>query len=144
MIRRTHLFTLLAALMLAPVAGAAAQEGGILQPEPIDSAAPHARRARAVAELLLAGDRQKVESYLQEHGAPGMTSTDTFGDELSFLLDRLAAGARTIVRLDGLGAGGVGVVLAAEDGVPQRAVLVQVDVDAPHRVRRLGLARLGG
>ena len=50
-----------------------------LIPRPIDANAPAAQRARAVADLVLAGDQQKLESYLKENAAPAYAGSATLG-----------------------------------------------------------------
>ena len=132
------------AVMLAlPAASAAAQQGERLTPEPLDATAPVAVRAREVADLVLAGDRAKLEQYLRQHGAASFTGSATFADDVSQLLDTAKEGARTIVRLDGLGGARVGVALGREqDGTPERAIVVLMENAAPHRISGLSLVRI--
>ena len=132
------------ALSSAPFAVAAAQ-GEQLMPEPISDSAPTAKQARAVAELLLAGDRAKLESYLAANAAPTWTSSANYAAQLTQILEAVKTGPRTIVRMDGLGAVGVAAALGASEGAnPERAIIVRMDPAAPHRITGLGLAQIQG
>jgi hypothetical protein len=141
---RTSTFVALAAaLLLTPAARGAAQEQ--LIPRPIAADAPTAQRARAVAELVLAGDREKLESYLKENAAPEYVSALAFATDVTAVLDAMKEGARTIARLDGLGEAGVGVALAQKSGARlERAIVVRLEPAAPHRVTGLRVVPIGG
>lgn len=143
MLRLPTLLALAAALVVTPAATAGAQE--TLTPRPISADDPSAQRARAVADLVLAGDRQKLEGYLKEHAAPSYVSGSTFASELTELLDGVKTGARTIGRLDGLANVGVGVALTkAAGGQLERAIVVRMEKEAPHRISGLSLVPIGG
>jgi hypothetical protein len=142
--RTSKLLVLAAALLLTPAAHAAAQEEPLI-PRPIDAQAPTAQRARAVADLVLAGDREKLESYLKENAAPEYVSAPAFASDVTAVLDAVKTGARTVARLDGLGAAGVGVALAQKSGAPlERAIVVRLEPAAPHRVTGLRVVPIGG
>jgi hypothetical protein len=143
--RTSKLLVLAAAILLAPVPHAAAQQEEPLIPRPIDAKAPTAQRARAVADLVLAGDREKLESYLKENAAPEYVSAPTFASDVTAVLDAMKAGARTVARLDGLGSAGVGVALAQKIGAPlERAIVVRLEPAEPHRVTGLRVVPIGG
>ena len=144
--RMTKLLMLAAALTLASAASAAAQvPEGPLMAQAIDSDAPTARIAREVADLVLAGDRGTLETYLKQHSAPAYASAPSFAADLTALLDGIKTGPRTVVRLDGLGRVGVGVALATSAGdQPQRAIVVALEPDAPHRILGLRLVPISG
>jgi hypothetical protein len=130
--------TLAAALLLAAPASRLAAQEQVINPSPLDPASPKAQRAKAVAELVLGGDRAKLDAWLKEHGAP-----DVFTENLDRLLELTKTGARTVLRYDDLPSGHVGVVLAGAAGAePERAIIVMMEPAAPHRVTRLGLGRL--
>ena len=142
--RPSKLVALAAALILTPAAQAAAQDGPLI-PRPIPADAPPAKRARAVADLVLAGDREKLESHLKENAVPEYVSAPRFATELTAALDAVKSGPRTVVRLDGLGRVGVGVAMAKENGAPpERAIVVRLEPDAPHRVTGIQVVRIGG
>ena len=141
--RMPKLIALTAALLVAPAADAGAQQP--IVPQAIDSSSAPAKRARAVAELVLAGDRRKLEAYLKANAAPAYAGAPSFNSALTELLDATAKGARTIVRLDGLGAMGVGVALAqGRADQPERAIVVGLEPAAPHRVTALRIVPIGG
>ena len=130
-------------VLLALPASAGAQERERLTPEPIEATAPVAVRAREIADLILAGDRTRLEQYLREHGAASYTGSTTFANDVSQLLDGVKDGARTIVRLDGLGGARVGVALGRDASAsPERAIIVRMEEQAPHRITALMLARI--
>lgn len=136
----TRPFTLALALLAAPLA-LSAQEA--LTPEPLAADAPTAKQARAVAELLLAGDRTKLDAYFATNGAKELTGSSTFAAEVAELLEEVKTGARTIVRFDDVGQNRVGVALARDaGGSPERAIVVTMEPTAPHRVKSLRLARI--
>src|SRR5688500_5146318 len=62
--------TLAAALLLAAPAGRLGAQMQVVNPPALDSSTPRAQRARAVADLVLGGDRAKLDAWLKEHGAP--------------------------------------------------------------------------
>ena len=133
----------IAVMLTLPAASAAAQQGERLTPEPLEATAPVAVRAREVADLVLAGDRAKLEQYLRQHGVASFTGSATFADDVSQVLDLVKDGARTIVRLDGLGGARVGVALGREqNGTPERAIFVSMEEAAPHRITGLSLVRI--
>ena len=110
----------------------------VVNPPALDSATPRAQRARAAADLVLAGDRAKLDAWLKENGAP-----DVHTENLDRVLELARTGARTVLRYDDLPDGAVGVVLASAVGAePERAIIVRLESAAPHRVTRLGLGRL--
>ncbi|MES2521265.1 MAG: hypothetical protein V4617_01110 [Gemmatimonadota bacterium] len=126
-----------------PVTDVGAQES--LTPRPIDAAAPSAQRARAVADLALAGDQGKLETYLKEHAAPAYASTPTFATDVTALLDALKTGARVVARIDGLEKVGVGIALAKASGAQlERAIVVRMEPEAPHRITGLLVVPIGG
>jgi hypothetical protein len=130
--------TLAAALLLAAPAGRLGAQEQIINPPALDPATPRAQRAKAAADLVLGGDRAKLDAWLKENGAP-----DVFTENLDRLLELARTGARTVLRYDDLPSGNVGVVLAgAAGGEPERAIIVMLEPAAPHRVTRLGLGRL--
>ena len=128
-------------LIAASAATAAAQQ--ITNPPELAADAPTAKQARAIAELLLAGDRKKVDAWLAANGAPSFTGSATFASDVTELIEALKTGPRTILRFDDAGPTRVGVVLArAAGGDPERALVVAIDPAAPHRVTALRLARI--
>ena len=132
-----------AVLATAPVARAAAQQ--VVTPQPADTTTPVARRARAVAELLLAGDRARLDAYLKEGATADYLADAAFTRDLAALLDLAGRGARDIVRIDGLGDARIGVALGEASGSPPvRAIIVGMEAQAPYRVRALSMARIGG
>jgi len=140
-------FVLVASAMhaQAPAQTPAAANTPVLQPSPLDSAAPEARRARAMADLVLAGDRTGAVAYLKAHGTEGYATSPTSERQLADLLAAVAPRTLTVVRYDALGGGLVGLPLAPRAGdVPAVALLVRVEPATPHRIRELGLARIGG
>ena len=140
-----HLVTLALLLGSTPFATATAQaqQQQQLTPEPIADDAPTARQARAVAELLLAGDRAKLEKFLETNAAASFTKSSSYADELTQLIDSLKTGPRTIVRMDGLGTIGVAAALGQDAGAdPERAIVVRMDPTAPHRITAIRIARI--
>ena len=141
MISLARPFALALAICAAPLTVAAAQEA--LMPEPIAADAPTAKQGRAVAELVLAGDRAKLEAFLKENAAPSYIESAAYATELTQVLEAAKTGARTIVRLDGLGKVGVGVALGTDaSAAPERAIVVRMDPAAPHRITGLQLVRI--
>ena len=117
----------------------------MFMPEAVDETSPKARRARVVGELVLAGDRAKLEAYLQENGAPSFLTRPSLAAEVAAALETAKSGARTIVRLDGLGQAGIGVALAKDaGGEPERAIFVGLEPAAPHRITRLSVVEIRG
>ena len=138
MTRITRFLALTLALTAAPLAIAGGQEA--LMPEPISADAPIAKQARAVAELVLAGDRAKLEAFLKENAAPSYLESAAYATQLTEVLEAAKTGARTIVRLDGLGAVGVGAALGTDaNAKPERAIVIRMDPTAPHRITGLQL-----
>ena len=130
--------TLAAALLLAAPAGRLGAQMQVINPPALDSSTPRAQRARAAADLVLGGDRAKLDAWLKENGAP-----DVHTENLDRILELTRTGARTVLRYDDLPDGGVGVVLASAAGAePERAIIVRLETAAPFRVTRLGLGRL--
>ena len=130
--------TLAAALLLAAPADRLGAQMQVIDPPALDPATPRAQRAKAAADLVLGGDRAKLDAWLKENGAP-----DVHTENLERLLELARTGARTVLRYDDLPDGAVGVVLASAAGAePERAIIVRLESAAPHRVTRLGLGRL--
>ena len=130
--------TLAAVVLLAVPVGRLDAQMQVTDPPALDPATPRAQRARAAAELVLGGDRAKLDAWLKENGAP-----DVHTENLDRVLELARTGARTVRRYDDLPDGGVGVVLASAAGAePERAIIVRLEQAAPHRVTRLGLGRL--
>jgi hypothetical protein len=138
---RLRFIALVAAFALAPHVAAAQQ----FNPVPLDSASPRAARAKALAELVMAGDTTKAIEYLREHGAPGYAGTDSARKELLTMMAQVAPNALSIWRYDALGGPLIGLPLASRTGEPAGlALLFAISTDEPHRVSRLGIARMGG
>jgi hypothetical protein len=130
--------SLAAALLLAAPAGRLGAQMQVVNPTALDPATPRAQRAKAAAELVLGGDRAKLDAWLKEHGAPELQTAN-----LDRLLEAARTGPRTVLRYDDLPDGSVGVVLASAAGAePERAIVVRLEPAAPHRVTRLGMAQL--
>lgn len=145
MLTRARLF--LAAILLVLAAPLALGAQQMMQPTPLAADAPTAVRARAAADLLLAGDAAKLAAYVREHGAASLTGRATLDAELAQLLDLVKAGARAVVRIDALGDTRVGIALGASaTAEPERAILVGLEKDAPHRITGLRVVevRMGG
>ena len=143
MTRVTRSFLLALALTTAPVTIAAAQEA--LSPEAISDSAPMAKQARAIAELLLAGDRAKIDKFLAANGAASLAGSATYAADIDQVMEVLKTGARTIVRMDGLGPNRVAAALGDKAGdEPVRAIVVGMDPAAPHRITFLRMARIAG
>lgn len=143
MLHLTRPFLFALALTAAPVTIVAAQEA--LSPEAISDSAPTAKQARAIAELLLAGDRAKIDAYLVANGAPSFTTGASYAADLDRVLAILKTGARTIVRMDGVGPSRVAAALGDAPGAnPVRAIVVGMDPAAPHRIMSLRMARIEG
>ncbi|MDF1504601.1 hypothetical protein [Roseisolibacter sp. H3M3-2] len=129
---------LAAALVAAVPASRLAAQEQVVNPVQLDPASPRAKLAKEAADAVLGGDRAKLDAWLKEHG----TAT-VFTENLDRLLEITKTGARTILRFDDLPSGNVGVVLAADaNAEPERAIIVMMEKDAPHKVTRLGLGRL--
>jgi hypothetical protein len=130
--------TLAAAVLLAVPAARLDAQVQVIDPPALDPATPRAQRAKAAADLVLGGDRAKLDAWLKEHGAPNVHT-----ENLDRLLELARTGARTVLRYDDLPDGAVGVVLASAAGAePERAIVVLLEQAAPHRVTRLGMGRL--
>jgi hypothetical protein len=142
--RRTLSLALLVAALTAPVAALHAQES--IRPEPIAADAPTAKQALALAKLLLAGDREKVDSYLKANGAESFTKSEGYAAAVSSILQDLKEGPRAVVGQDGFSSArgtGVGVQLAPDaGGQPTRAIVVWMDSAAPHRINGLRVASI--
>ncbi len=135
-------------LAAAPAAGRAqepAAPGAVLQPTPLDSAAPQARRARAFARLVLAGDRAGAAAFVREHATSEYAKSPKAAEQLAALLAEVKPNTLTVVRHDALGDGLVGLPVARSAAdAPEVAILVRMDPAAPHRIREVGLARIAG
>jgi hypothetical protein len=130
------------ALTAAPIAIASAQEERIT-PEAIADDAPTAKQARAAADVLLGGDRRKIDAFFATNGAPAFTGSATYASDLTAILETLKTGARSIVRMDGIGPSRVAAALATAPGAePERAIVVGMDPAAPYRITSLRLARI--
>ena len=139
------------ALVVAPLAlpaVARAQDAvqQVVQPEPLAADAPTAKQALALVELLLAGDRGKVDAFLKANGAESFTTSADYAPTLDGLLAELKQGARVVVGQDGFTARrgtGVGVRLAqSAGGETERGVIVQLEPSAPHRVLGVRVAAI--
>lgn len=134
-----RLLPLLALLALLPVS-LEAQEGQqvIVQPQPIEADAPTAKVALALAQLLLAGDRAKIDTHLKEHGAAAFVGGDGYATAIGAALDALKSGPRTIVGQDGFDSPRgpmVGVQLADAAGdSPTRAIVVRLEGTGAYKV----------
>ena len=143
MMRLPILALALAAMSALPAADAHAQQAQMMMPEPIAESAPTAQRAKAVAELILAGDRARLDAYLKEHAAPDFLKSDGYAAALDGAIEATRTGARTIVGYDALGDRGVGVTLGTAAGSEaERAIIVGLETAAPHRVTDLRMARI--
>jgi hypothetical protein len=132
-------------LLSAPAESLGAQEQvqQVLSPSVLPDNAPIAKPARALAALALAGDEKALEEWLRANATAAYVSSERFKGDVARAVATLKEGARTIIRLDDVGPGRVGVVLAASDiGEPERALLVLFEPAAPHRVTGIGFARL--
>ena len=142
----SRLFAFALVLCAAPLATATAQmerQQQQLTPEPIADDAPTAKQARAVAELLLAGDRAKLEAFLATNAAPSFTGSASYAADVTALLEAVKTGPRTIVRMDGLGAVGVAAALGTDASAsPERAVIVRMDPTAPHQITGIRVVRI--
>jgi hypothetical protein len=109
-------------------------------PEELSASDPRARRAVAIAEPFLAGDRAAVERLLAEHGAPGYAGSDAMRRDLDRLLPTSRATSVRVTRLlQGMEADVI--VQATVDGV-DRNLVVRLEREAPHRVTGFAQMRM--
>lgn len=129
--------SLLALGLLLPGA-AAAQE---LNPTPMDASHPNARRAAAVVERILAGDREGTVRLLRQEGDPGWVA-GPMEQGVDRQIARLApAGKWRIDRFEAAGiAADVIVHLAA--GTERNALAIRMDAAPPHRMMGFALPRV--
>ena len=117
-----------------PVADAPSAVERVMEgpPEELPASDPRARRAAAIAEPFLAGDRATVERLLAEHGAPGYAGSDAMRRDLDRLVPPSRARSIRLTRfLRGIGSD---VVVAAEVDGAERTIAVRLETAAPHRV----------
>jgi hypothetical protein len=143
--RSLKVVLLSAAISFVPLAGHA-QEGQRIQPQPISADAPTAKRALGLSTALIAGDREKVEAYLKEHGASAFLANPEYQATIASLLAELKQGARVVIGQDGFEGRnevGVGIVLSTDaGGAPTRAIVVRMETAAPHRITGLRMAQI--
>lgn len=149
--RRPALLSSLAAagiavlLLGAPLDALGAQEQAqqVFNPAALPDSAPTAKPARTVATLALAGDQKALESWLRANATAAYVGSERFAGDIATLIGSLKEGPRTILRLDDIGRGRVGVVLGmSPESEPERAIVVVLEPEAPHRVSALRLAQL--
>jgi hypothetical protein len=140
--RSLSLVVIAAALVAAhPARSLSAQQ--LIVPEALDPSSPRVLRARAVVDLVLAGDRPALEAYLKEHGTDALLADTLLAGRLTTLIETARTGARSIARVDGVPEGAVAVALApSADGAPERALIVGLEPGAPYRISRLRIVRM--
>ena len=137
--QRVALALALLAAPLALPAVAAAQEAQqqVVNPEPLAADAPTAKVALGLAQLMLAGDRAKVDAYVKEHAAASAGAAE-LAAMIGEAMEALKTGPRVVVGQDGFAAGGgvgVGVQLAeSAGGEVTRGIIVRMEPAAPHRI----------
>jgi len=135
---------LLIPLLLAVGTGtAAAQQMMMVTPEPLDPSDPRAQVALQLASHLVAGDAGAAEAVLREKAAPALAEGGELSTQLQAVLQAIPAGGKYVVDgIDGVAdTDFVMVRLRGPEGAPMLAVRMDIEREAPYRVRGI---RSGG
>lgn len=129
-----------ALLALALALPLAAQQQADINPQPIPAGHPAARRAAAVVEPILAGDRAAALEVLRREGDPAFVNgpMEQFVDRV---MARLAPAGKW--RITGFAEAGIDgdVIVALASGEERNNVAVRMQAQPPHRIT--GFARAG-
>ena len=132
-------------LALVGLALAPQLAGAQLQPSPLEESSPRAKRAKPLAEYILAGDSAKAVEYLNMNGAQDYARSERAARELATVLQQVKAGTLVIARYDALGTDLVGVPIKAKDEAQApRAILMRIGNEAPYRISGIQVVQIQG
>lgn len=135
---RRRAATLLALTFILPL-HAAAQQQQEIAPQPMAAEHPNARRAAAVVERILAGDRAGAIEVLRREGAQAFVN-GPMEQAVDRAIGRLAAGRWQIAEFESAGID-ADVIVRLRNGDARENIAVRMQAQPPHQI--IGFARAG-
>ena len=145
MIRSLTLAGALALVLTSPLAtgsASAAQQGQMVEPTPLAADHPLAKRAAAVADQILAGNRDAVLAAMKKDGTPELAASPALEGQVDRHIERLAKKGYKIGEFStGRGAD---VIVRLTDGPEDTNIVIRFSAQAPHKLEGLAQARPAG
>jgi hypothetical protein len=133
---RRRAATLLALAFILPLHAAAQQQD--INPQPMAADHPNARRAAAVVERILAGDRAGAIEVLRREGAPAFVN-GPMEQAVDRAIGRLGAGRWQIAEFESAGID-ADVIVRLRNGDTRENIAVRMQAQPPHQI--IGFARV--
>jgi hypothetical protein len=120
----------------AVLASPAVQQGRAVQPGPMPADHPVARRAAAVVEQIVAGNRDAAIAAMKKEGTAELAASHSLEPQVDGYIQLLAKKGYKISEFNAGQSGNVIVRLAGESG--DVTVEILFSAEAPHRLQGLG------